>query len=190
MAVSRADWDAGRIPRRHPQFRRLSQAWGPPGQGGGGSNLGSIIKQMQASQAKANAANEARFKEAMGEFENLGKAGTARIEQQTAQRQAQATQNLTSRGLGSTTITSAVSRGIASDAELQQQQLQESVSVQKAGLLERRTDAGPDLGLFANLLQMAGQGQAQQSQAVIRRVAPRPPGFLTRQRANNPLFNK
>ena len=157
--------------------------------GGGGGQFGGLFKQIQKAQKKANEANEARFQAAMKQFEGLGQAGEARIARSTEQRQGAATQNLTSRGLGSTTITSAVERGIAGDAETQRQELGERVAVQKAGLLERKTDLGPDLGMFVNLLQAAGQGQAQQSRSVISTVAPRTtPGFLTKiaqQRATN-----
>jgi len=132
-----------------------------PGAGGGGGGFQDIIKQMQAAQEKANLLNEQRYQQVLSQFEGLGKAGRARIEQQTIQRQAAATQALTSRGLGGTTITSAVGRGIAGEAETQRQQLEESVAMQKAGVMERRTDVGPDLGMFANLLQMAGQQQQQ-----------------------------
>lgn len=136
-----------------------------------GGGFQDIIKQMQAAQEKANLLNEQRYQQVLGQFESLGKAGRARIEQQTTQRQAAATQALTSRGLGSTTITSAVGRGIAGEGELQRQQLEESVAVQKAGVMERRTDVGPDLGMFANLLQMAGQ-QQRQPFSFSRRIGP------------------
>ncbi len=153
--------------------------------GGGSGALQGIISQMQAAQKKANLANEQRYQQILGSFENLGKAGRARIEQQTVQRQAQATQNLTSRGLGNTTITSAVERGIAGDAETQRQQLEESVTMQKAGVMERRTDEGPDLGMFASLLQSAGQ-QRTGGQSVIRTQAPRtPPWWETEQATAN-----
>jgi len=139
----------------------------------GARGLQDIIAQFQAAQDKANQANELRYQQALGQFENLGKAGQARIEQQTTQRQAEATQNLTSRGLGNTTITSAVSQGIADAGEQQRQQLDESVASQKAGLIERRTDAGPDAGLFASMLQIAGQGQASAGGGTtIRRMGP------------------
>ncbi len=147
--------------------------------GGGTSALQGIIKQMQAAQKKANLMNEQRYQKILGSFENLGKAGRARIEQQTTQRQAQATQNLTSRGLGNTTITSAVERGIAGDAETQRQQLEESVMMQKAGVMERRTDEGPDLGMFASLLQSAGQQQSG-GRSVIGTTGPGGPGTPTR----------
>ena len=149
--------------------RQWMQQYAPPKTTGGGFQ--DIIKQMQTAQEKANLLNEQRYQQVLGQFESLGKAGRARIEQQTTQRQAAATQALTSRGLGGTTITSAVGRGIAGEGELQRQQLEESVAMQKAGVMERRTDVGPDLGMFANLLQIAGQ-QRQQPRMVSRRMGP------------------
>lgn len=122
------------------------------------SGIQDIFKQLQAAQDRANQLNEQRYKEILAQYEHLGEAGRTRIQKQTEQQQAAATQSLIGRGLGSTTITSAVSRGIASDAELQRQQLEESVSMQKAGVMERRTDVGPDLSMYANLLQSASRG--------------------------------
>ncbi len=158
MAISYS-YSAGGRGAARGATRGISQA----APGGGTSALQGIIAQMQAAQKKANLANEQRYQQILGSFENLGKAGRARIEQQTTQRQAQATQRLTSRGLGSTTITSAVERGIAGDAETQRQQLEESVTMQRAGVMERRTDEGPDLGMFASLLQSAGQAPKRQT---------------------------
>lgn len=137
-----------------------------------GGGLQDIIKQMQTAQEKANLLNEQRYQQILGQFTGLGKAGRARIEEQTRQRQAQATQSLTSRGLGGTTITSAVERGIAGDAETQRQQLEESVAMQKAGVMERRTDVGPDLGMWANLLQIAGQQQGGGQRTVFGGMGP------------------
>ena len=146
-----------------PGGTRAAPSVGAAPSGGGfagGGQFQDIIKQMQAAQEKANLLNKQRYRQILGQFEGLGTAGRARIEQQTTQRQAETTQSLTSRGLGNTTITAAASRGIASDAELQRQQLDESVAMQKAGVMERRSDVGPDLSMFANLLQSASQGQA------------------------------
>ena len=130
--------------------------------GGGGQQLQDFISQMQAAQDKANAANEARYQQTLAQFENLGQAGRARIGEQTTRQQATAAQDLTSRGLGSTTITQAVRGGIAREGESSIQELNERVAMQKAGVMERRTDAGPDMGMFAGLIQamMAGQGAA------------------------------
>ncbi len=121
--------------------------------------LSDLLKQLQQSQAKANKANEQRYQQILGTFTNLGQAGTQRIAQQEQQNVAQGQQDLTSRGLGNTTLQMAVSRGAASDAELARQQLQESIALQKAGVMERRTDQGPDLSMFANLIAQAQQAQ-------------------------------
>ena len=152
------------------QARTMQQAvgqWQGASQSSGGG-LQDIIGQMQTAQEKANMMNEQRYRDILSLYENLGQAGRARITQETGQRQAAATQGLISKGLGSTTITSAVERGIASDAELQRQQLEETVSLQRAGVMERRTDAGPDLGMFASLLQAAGQQQPTQRRVSTR----------------------
>ena len=61
--------------------------------GGGNTALQDIIRQMQAAQEKANLMNEQRYKQILGTFEGLGKAGRARIQQHTAPRQAEATQS-------------------------------------------------------------------------------------------------
>lgn len=141
--------------QRARQYRASQQ-----GGGVGGGNFSKILQQMEAAQQKANLANEERYKEILAQYENLGEAGRTRIAQQETRQLATGQQGLISRGLGSTTITAGLERGVASDAELARQQLEESVATQKAGVMERRTDVGPDIGMYANLLQAASQGQA------------------------------
>jgi hypothetical protein len=121
------------------------------------SGLMDIIKQLQGAQDAANTANEKRYQETLGQFDTLGQAGMTRIGQAEQQAQAKSTQDLTNRGLGNTTITSAASRGVSNDAELQRQQLQEGVAAQKAGVMERKTEQGPDMSLYANLISQAAQ---------------------------------
>lgn len=129
---------------------------------GASTGLLDIIKQLQQAQTQANTANEQRYQDILKQYEGMGAAGMARIGQAEQQQQARGTQDLISRGLGNTTITSAVSRGVASDAEMARQQLQENVAQQRAGVMERRTDQGPDLSMYANLISQAAQGQQQQ----------------------------
>ncbi len=128
-------------------------------------DINSIIQRFESAQAKANQANEKRYQQILASFTNLGRAGRTRIARQTAAQQATAGQSLISRGLGGTTIKGVVRRGIASDAEFQRQQLEESVALQRAGVMERRTDLGPDLGMFSSLLMAAGQAGAGQPAA-------------------------
>ena len=124
----------------------------------------------QDAQAEANKANEARFQDIMGMYggegqsmwdlsSQFGQGERRRISQGMKQAQGQAEQDLISRGLGGTTVRSAVRRGIRSSAEDATQDLEDRVARQRmdiiggrAGVTERRTDAGPDAGLFAQMM--------------------------------------
>jgi hypothetical protein len=138
------------------------------------TGLQDIIKQMQDAQNKANAANEKRYQDILASYSNLGKAGMTRIGEQEQQAQAKGTQDLTSRGLGNTTVTGAMSRGVARDAENSRQQLQEQVAQLKGGVMERKTEQGPDMGLYAQLIQAMSRGQTSSGggPAVIRTTNP------------------
>lgn len=129
---------------------------------GTSSGLLDIVKQLQAAQTAANKANEQRYQDILGLYSGMGKAGEARIGQAEEQAQAKNTQDLTARGLGNTTVTSSTNRGIASDAEYARQTLAESVAKQQAGVMERKTEQGPDMGMYASLLAKASRAQTAQ----------------------------
>lgn len=99
-------------------------------------------------------------------------------------------QDLISRGLGNSTIRSSAMRGINTDATREQTRLENQVAQQRSGLLtqqagaeqqmgnflsdmmERRTDQGPDMGLYTNLLAQAAQSQAANAQSTNLRQNP------------------
>ena len=56
--------------------QRRSSVQAPKSAGGG---LQDIVRKMQAAQEKANLANEQRYRQILGQFSGLGKAGRARI---------------------------------------------------------------------------------------------------------------
>lgn len=160
-------------------------------------DFNAIMDQILASQDKANAANLDRYQQLLGSINTLGAqvgeqgtygkslalmdqvgtAGRQRITEQSAKAMATAEQDLTTRGLGNTTIREAVKRGTAHDAEMARQQMEESLAMQKSGIyqglagaqmqiggmragaIEGRTDAGPNLGMFASLLSAAAAGE-------------------------------
>jgi hypothetical protein len=130
-----------------------------PGASGG---IQDILKQLQAAQNQANQANQQRYKDVLGMYSNLGQSGAQQIQQQTAQQQAQSTQDLTSRGLGNTTITGAMSRGINQAGQQNLLGLQEGLAGQEAGVMERMTQQGPDLSMYANLIKGAMSKPQQQ----------------------------
>ncbi len=119
---------------------------------------------------------EGTFGQAEQLLSQVGQAAQTRIGEQATRAQATTEQGLISRGLGSTTIRQSAQRGIRADEERARQEAEERTAGQKAGLLtqragletqiggmkagvmERRTDAGPDLGMYASLIQSAGLG--------------------------------
>jgi hypothetical protein len=154
-------------------------------------NYNDIIRQLEDAQSQANRANMQRYADLMQTINDLGQqvgsmgtygqaqdainqvgqAARTRVEQNAVRQGALAEQDLISRGLGSTTVRTSAHRGVQADAERQQQQIDEMVASQRAGLLERRAgvemgvggmmadaiqgryDEGPNLGLYAQLLQ-------------------------------------
>ena len=134
--------------------------------GGGGALsgvLGDYLKQLQAAQDKANAANEKRYNQILSSYDTLGQGAKQQIAGQTAQQQGIAEQGLTSRGLGNSTIRPSVMGGIAAQGQQSLLNLQDQLTQQKAGVMERRTDQQPDLSLYANLLQGIMRQPQQQS---------------------------
>jgi hypothetical protein len=124
---------------------------------GGSSGLMDIVKQLQAAQTAANKANETRYQDILKQYDTLGKAGETRIAQGEAQAQAKSQSSLTGRGLGNTTIVDAMSRGISGDAETSRQQLQEGITRDKTKVMEAKTEQGPDMSMYAQLLAQAGK---------------------------------
>lgn len=118
-----------------------------------------------------------RYTAAAGELSKLGQAGRTRIGTQATKAVAATEQDLITRGLGTSTIRMTAQRGIMSDAERARQELGEGLAAQRAGLLERRAgtemqlgamragvmerraDIGPDLSMFASLLQAAAASE-------------------------------
>lgn len=161
-------------------------------------NFQDIISNMQQQQSDANQANLQRYRQllktirrtrkgALRDVEGAGQAATQRLERESTARMGQAEQDLISRGLGNTTIRSAVQRGIQSDTDLAQQSIFEGVGQQKAGLrmetggrlaaaIEGRNDIGPDLSMMAGLLQAASAQDTSPISAMVPGSAQAPTG--------------
>ncbi len=156
-------------------------------------NIDDIIRDMQQRQNKANKANRERYDEGKGLIEeamkamssrydtaaslynDLGQSMVAQISQGAARQAAMGRQQLISAGLGNTTITGSMMRGVESDRQMASQRAQEGLAQQQAGLAERRAgsemagtlglsdwirsreDRAPDPGLYSSLVQQAAQ---------------------------------
>lgn len=115
----------------------------------------------------------ATFDQALQRLAGQGDAARTRAEQRGERTLAAGQQDLISSGLSSTTLSPNLRRGVADDVELQQQSIDEQVAAQQSGIdLARASNqtqiglaevqaranrdvTGPDLGLFASLLQQA-----------------------------------
>lgn len=160
----------------------------------GGYSISAIMKKLQDEQDKANAANQQRATEGMGDINsaygkgstnyanatadiaNMGQAEGDRIDRNTQKSLGSSQQSAVSRGIGNTTITDSLARGITDDAELQHEGVNEQVGrlqsglqtqqagfenqygQEQAGFLERQNDNGPDSGLYSSLIRAASSG--------------------------------
>lgn len=120
-------------------------------------NIQAIMAGVGQQQEWANQANLQRYQDILGQFQGLGEAGMQRIEGARQQAIGTGTQDLISRGLYNTTIAGGIPRAAGADAEMARQSLQEGIQAQMAGVMERRSDIGPNLGFLSSLIS-AGAG--------------------------------
>ena len=122
---------------------------------------------------------------AEAQLAQVGDAAHSRIRDTAQQQFAAADQDLTTRGLGNTTIRESARRGVNLDAQRAANELDEGLAAQRAGLLERRAgaefqagvneidtmlsrvDEPVDYGFFANLLQQASATPTGRQQITI-----------------------
>ena len=135
-----------------------------------------ITDMFQQAMDEANAANEARYQQGMGIYQNIadmfgpgstyGAGQTAMLEQQKTQDVAKAQQHMAGSGLWNTTVAAAIPQaweanvGMPGRLNIEDMRMGRYAGALEgmAGFVERRTDQGPDMGLFANLMAGASQG--------------------------------
>lgn len=122
---------------------------------GGGADY---FAQARDAQNAAKKANEQRYNDILAMRKGHSDQLVKDVNQRFDQRQAQGTQDLINRGLGNTTVTSAVSRGINQDRDAELRRVGDQQMEQQAQFMERRTDSYPDQQLLANLAIKSGQG--------------------------------
>ncbi len=137
----------------------------PGGAGGlGGSHADAINK--------ANAANEQRYQQALGimdqrlaNADSFGTTESERLNREEAAARAGAAQHAMNRGLRNSTVSDSLDRNVTNDFNFARTNLQERLDRyrnellgDKAGVIERRTDLGPDTALAMQAA--AGYGRA------------------------------
>jgi hypothetical protein len=111
----------------------------------------------------------AGYTTAEGQAQQFGTTALQGVEESAIQQRAKGEQDLISRGLGGTTIRGAMTRAVERERVSGRARIGEQRAMMLGGLaqqrardisgfMERRTDVGPDLGMFASLIQSAQQG--------------------------------
>jgi len=118
-----------------------------------------IIDMYQGLQDQANAANEQRYQDILNLFQGQGDTSKAMIDRSVAEQNSQDRQSLASRGLFNSTIQDVNRNQRTTTGNLAKSQIDENVAMNKAGVMERKTELGPDAGFYTTLLQMIGQNQ-------------------------------
>lgn len=151
--------------------------------GGGNAfagNIQSLIESFQTAQDEARKENEARFAEiktglkgrrqrVLDLIRGTGEQERKDIQTRATGRRSAAQQDLISRGIGTTTIRTDVSEGVAREEEAQLARLSDRLRLQEADVdtrlsgdlfsfLERREDQFPDFSQLINLAIGLGQG--------------------------------
>lgn len=126
-------------------------------------NLRQIMDAYNQQHNAANTANEGRYQDILKNYRLGGKADRADITRSGMEERASGTQDLMSRGLFNTTVLDAMRQRSMEGQQRNIMRVNEGVRQNVAGVMERRTDQGPDTGMFAQLLQAAARGQGQQA---------------------------
>lgn len=123
------------------------------------SGYNSALASQQAQQQQIMGGYNQLQSNVLGGLAGQGQARSQEIADQYTARQGQATQNLVSRGLGNSTVQSAVSRGLAFDESKSQNQLTEAIAAQNAQYQSQLGLAGLGYQNTANMQNTALLGQ-------------------------------
>lgn len=125
---------------------------------GGKLDFNSIIKAYQGQQDKANAANESRYTGILDTLKGQGASSKTDIARSGGEERAGIRQDAIDRGLFNTSVLNSMENQSYDSERRQNQAVDESVADRTAGVMERRTDQGPDAGMFGQLLSQAAAG--------------------------------
>jgi len=128
-------------------FRRKMMQW----------MQGSLFQQLQGEQASANKANLQRYYQALAQWNQVGQAEMQTIGRNLRQGQAMGRQSLINRGLGNTTVVGPMMNRMQESADISRLNVRGMVARGKAGIIERRTDLGPNMQAYGQALRAWGQ---------------------------------
>lgn len=125
----------------------------------GTSRVDELLDYALAQQQESRTANEQRYGQILDLMSNLGVQGGKDIEERGQRRLETIRQQQISAGLGGTSAGWAPSALAERETTGAKGRLAENVAAMTAGVIERRSDVGPDLGFLAQLMQGYGSSQ-------------------------------
>lgn len=129
----------------------------------------STINQFTDASNRANQANEDRYNQTLATLEGQGQSAKNDIARSGQNERGDITQDAIGRGIYSTSVLDAL-RGQSQEREQRSTAgVNEAVANQRAGIMQSRTDQGPNAALYANLInqQAAGAAGSQRSTNTI-----------------------
>lgn len=127
------------------------------------ATIDQLIQLFTNAQNQANQANQSRLDEIMRLLEGQGESARTEARRMSAERMGAGDQSLMDRGLFNTTILDSQRRREGETLQRQLQSIGEQVALNRAGVLERVTDMGPDMGAWAQLISQLAMSQGQAS---------------------------
>lgn len=121
-------------------------------------DFNSIMNSYRDQQDKANNANETRYQGILSTLQNQGASAKADVARAGGEERAGIMQGSIDRGLFNTSVLDSLNNNSYQAQNRENTRIDESVADRTAGVMERRTDQGPDMGLYAGLLQSAASG--------------------------------
>lgn len=123
------------------------------------ATIDSLLDEWRQGNTDANTANQQRLDEILALLQGQGESAIAETRRSGAEQTAAGDQSLMDRGLFNTTILDSQRRRQSEATDREVNRIGENVALNKAGVLERVTDSGPDFGALLQLAMQLGQGQ-------------------------------
>ncbi len=163
-------WGSPGLPPRRPDpARGGSSSGGGGGVAAGGAGFAMDSRAIQeaiasyyAKQKEANEANEARYQQLLSIADATTGQRAKDVTSDFANQQSMAMQNLAGLGLANTSGASTIRGGFGRKKNEALDRLADTMQQTKLGIIERRTDAAPDLGSYTALAQLLGTAGGQE----------------------------
>ena len=117
-----------------------------------------LTNQYQKAINDANAANESRYQQALGNLEGVGTSQRADINQRFNSSQSSVNQSLVDSGLANTTVLPTMRQGVERNRQSALGELETGLARERNQIIQSRNDIAPNLEFLYQMLYGQGQG--------------------------------